>query len=50
MKKSKSKLICVFESSDKAEAKKMYDFYNTTKKNTRLTKKHGVGYRVWVAE
>lgn len=42
------RLTCVFESTDKDEAEKQYKFFNTTKKNTRLTYKKGVGYRVWV--
>ncbi len=49
MRTKTSKLTCVFESDRKQEAKEQYDFYNTTKKNTRLTKK-GKLYRVWVAK
>ncbi len=49
MKPNKSKLTCVFETEDGVEAEKQYYFYNTTKKNTRLTKK-GKLYRVWVAK
>ena len=47
--KTKNKLNCVFEGKDKSEAKAQYKFYNVTHKNVRLTRKKGVGYRVWCA-
>ena len=47
--KKKSKLICVFESESKSEAKQQYKFYDTTHKNVRLTRK-GDMYRVWAAK
>lgn len=45
--KKKTKLVCVFESTNEEHAKESYRFYNITKKDTRLTRAKGI-FRVWV--